>query len=142
MLLRTVLPAITLTLAFTPGGNATELACPDAILETPSAATTQGPWRLAAAAGERPLDHAGIYLGAPGQLEAQVPDFTRKKQHTETVTWRLKRADGDRYWIGCSYVGTTAMMVRPVEPGIQECEATYELLRTGRRQRLKGMACR
>jgi hypothetical protein len=148
MLLRTLLPALlpalalALALAAAAPGHAAETACPAAIVETPSVALTDDAWQLAAAPGERPLEHAGIYLGALAQLGAQVPDSTRKKQLTETVTWRLRRADADQFWIGCSYVGTTALLARPIAPGATECVVSYELLRTGRRQRLTGIACR
>jgi hypothetical protein len=142
MLLRTFLSVVALWAITVATAHSMEVACPGFVVETPSVTNSDASWQVAAAAGERPLDHAGVYLGGLAQLGAQVPDSTRKKKNLETVTWRLRRAEGDQYWIGCSYIGTTALMVQKINSGFDECVASYELLPTGRRQRLKGVLCR
>lgn len=121
---------------------ALEINCPANLSETPSVLSLDPMWTIAATAGERPLDTVGVYWGSPEQRGAQVPDDTQKKKSLETLTWRLPKADGGQYWIGCSYTNTTAMLYQKIAPTYSQCLATYTLLPTGRRLRLAAMHCK
>lgn len=87
------------------------------------------------------MDQAGIYIGIGAEYGAQVPDTTRKSNREERVNWRMPSPATETYWVGCSYVGTTALLVIKLKPTIEACVATYTLLPTGRRQRLKNIDC-
>lgn len=121
---------------------ATEINCPDSIKEAPSVLTADRGWIVVATRGERPLEQAGIYLGKPAQYGAQVPDSTTKTKKTETVSWRLIRSPTDIFWVGCSYVGTTAMLFRRLDAAVTFCAVSYELLPSGKRLRVSHVDCR
>jgi len=119
-----------------------EIECPASITETPSVISGNAAWLISAKTGERPLEHAGIYLGSPAEAGAQVPDSTRTTRFREKVTWKLVRAPQDEFWVGCSYTGTSAILLKRLESGVTQCIATYTLLPSGRRQQLETMDCR
>ncbi len=120
---------------------ALEIHCPTNLSETPTAVNPDPVWTIAASTGERPLDSVGVYWGSVDQRGAQVPDDTQKKKSSETLTWRLPKAEGGHYWIGCSYTSTTAMLYQKIAPTYSQCVATYMLLPSGRRLRLAAMQC-
>jgi hypothetical protein len=121
---------------------ASESICPSSINEAPSVAGADAQWTVVASFGERRLEHVGIYLGNLSDYGAQVPDSTKQNAKTETVTWRITRSKGDIFWIGCSYVGTTAMLFQQLDDTVSACVASYDLLRSGKRLRLKSLDCR
>jgi len=121
---------------------AADVHCPPSIMETPSVSTKDEQWVVVASSGERQLERVGIYLGKPSEYGAQVPDSENATKKTETVTWRLTRAASDTFWVGCSYVGTTAMLFKKVDTSVTACVASYDLLPSGRRQRLSAMVCK
>lgn len=123
-------------------GYAAEIKCPDSITETPHVSSVAKSWKVVSIPGVRSLEQAGIYFGNPVELGAQVPDSTKEVKAKETSTWRLIRSKGDEFWIGCSYTGTTAMYFQKVSGNITECAVSYDLLPTGRRQRLSAIDCR
>lgn len=88
------------------------------------------------------MERAGVYLGNPPEYGALVPDATHRSTLRETVTWRLVRAPEDVFWIGCAYTGTTAMLFKKLDSGVTRCTVTYDLLPSGRRQRLRVLECR
>lgn len=116
---------------------AAEIQCPRTITETPAVSTPNDQWTVVALSGERPLEGVGVYLGDPPEHGAQVPDSTKTK--TRIVKWRLVRAEKDTFWVGCTYVGTTAMLFQKVDAKASACAATYDLMPSGRPQRLSGM---
>ena len=101
-----------LTLPF--AAVAAEIHCPASITETPTVSTEEKQWLVVATSGVRQLEHVGIYLGNPSEYGAQVPDATKTADKKETVTWRFLRSATDTFWIGCSYLGTTAMLFQKV----------------------------
>jgi hypothetical protein len=131
-----------LLLTYVAAAPAIEISCPRSILEAPSVSADLPDWQIVASVGERPLEQAGVYLGDPSERGAQVPDATRKKKAYETVTWQLVHSKDDAFWIGCSYGGTTAMLFRKLDPTLKQCQATYDLLPSGRRLHLKAISCR
>lgn len=120
---------------------AAEIHCPASVTETPTVSTEEKQWIVVAIPGERNLERVGIYLGNPSEYGAQVPDSTKTVKKKETVTWRLTRSETDTFWVGCSYVGTTAMLFQKVDAKATTCVASYDLLPSGRRQRLSAMVC-
>lgn len=120
---------------------AAEIFCPRTITETPTVATANNQWTVVALLGERPLEGVGVYLGDPPEHGAQVPDSTKTIKKARIVKWRLVRAEKDTFWVGCTYVGTTAMLFQKLDAKVSACAATYDLLPSGRPQRLSGMVC-
>jgi hypothetical protein len=130
-------------LLFKAGSSvATEISCPNSIRETPSVSAADKHWIVVASSGERQLDQAEIYLGKPSEYGAQVPDSTTKKQGREIVSWHLVRSPTDTFWLGCSYVGTTAMLFQRLDSTVTFCAVSYELLPSGKRLRLSHVDCR
>lgn len=121
---------------------AAEIHCPASINETPNISNKYIQWTVVANSGERPLERAGVYLGIPPDYGAQVPDSTKSDKKKETVTWKISRANSDLFWIGCSYVGTTATLFQQIGNTIEVCTATYDLLPSGKRLRLYTLECR
>ena len=99
-------------------------------------------WSVVASSTEKPLEHIGVYLGSLADFGALVPDSTTKAKGAEAVTWKLVRAETDKLWIGCSYVGTTAILLREIDSGIAKCVVSYDLLPSGKRQRVNSVTCR
>lgn len=122
--------------------QAATLQCPRTIIEKPAVAPENAPWSVVANSGERQLEQAGIYIAIGAEYGAQVPDATTTANREEHVKWRMPSPAAETYWVGCSYVGTTAMLVTRLKPTTESCVATYTLLATGRRQRLKNIDCR
>ncbi len=118
-----------------------EIKCPSSITEYPTVSINDNRWTVSALSGERPLEQVGIYLGSLSEYGAQVPDTTNKSKHKETTTWDIRRSPTDAFWIGCSYVGTTAMLLQKIDSNIKTCTATYDLLSSGKRQRLNTFDC-
>lgn len=125
-------------------GHAAEINCPKSITETPNVSSSEKSWLLVSKSGVRHLESANIYYGNPTELGADIPDSTDKTRSREIVTWLLfwNKAKTEGYWIGCSYDGTTAMYFQKVNPDSKECVVSYDLLPTGRRQRLSAIVCR
>lgn len=123
--------------------RAAAIYCPKVIIETPAVSTVDKEWTVSAISGERLVEHVGIYVGSPSEYGSQVPDSTQTiRKNEETVTWTMPAARTEIFWVGCSYIGTTAILFKKLDPGITVCVARYALLPTGRRQRLNGMDCR
>lgn len=118
-----------------------EIHCPESISETPSVSINDKTWTVVTKTGERSIEHVGIYLGTVSEYGAQDPDSTKKVRLRETVTWNIVRSPTDGFWVGCTYVGTTAILLKKLDPEIKQCVAIYELLPTGRRQRLITFGC-
>lgn len=136
-----VLSITTLALTLSCAAPAVEIHCPASMTETPTVSSAEKQWVVVAPSGERYLERVGIYLGNPSEDGAQVPDSTKTDKRKETVTWRLTRSETDTFWVGCSYVGTTAMLFQKVDAKATTCVAAYDLLPSGRRQRLSAMVC-
>jgi hypothetical protein len=121
---------------------ATEITCPDSIRETSTVSINDEQWNVVANSGERLLERVGIYLGTLSEYGAQVPDTTKKSKLQEAVTWNIKRSPTDTFWIGCSFVGTSSMLFQKLDDRVTVCVASYDLLPSGKRQRLNVMDCR
>lgn len=119
-----------------------EINCPTSILESPTVHREEKLWNVVASSTEKPLEHIGVYLGSLADFGALVPDSTTKAKGAEAVTWKLVRAETDKLWIGCSYVGTTAILLREIDSGKTKCVVSYDLLPSGKRQRVNSVTCR
>jgi hypothetical protein len=124
------------------GANATTMECPRSIVERPNVSPSSPEWAIVATTGERAVEHVGVYISVASEYGAQVPDSTRTVNREELVSWRLPSANTGRYWIGCSYNGTTAKLFTPLKADTVICVAAYALLPTGKRLRLKNINCR
>jgi hypothetical protein len=122
--------------------QAVEIQCPSALDETPAVKSNVAGWDTVAEGAKRPLDQVGLYLFHPSKKSSLVPDATRRGKSEEVVNWQLVRGPNDEFWVACSYVGTSALLVKKLEPAISQCAATYELLPNGNRLRLRGMTCK
>lgn len=121
---------------------ANDVFCPETIIESSRVDGPTGDWLVDASQGVRTLDSVGVYLGDPALRGAQVPDHTRRSKTEETVTWQLARAIGDDFWVGCAYIGTSAMLFKKIAVSDTRCVVKYTLLPTGRRLKLKSFACK
>ena len=128
-------------LSLVTGCAAANLSCPEAITETPTLQNAPKPWAPLVEQGSRHLDQVAVYFGHPNQHGAQVPDRSLKNKTEETVIWAVSASGGEQYWVGCSYVGTTALLVTPVASSARECRARYTLLPTGKRLKLQAFTC-
>jgi hypothetical protein len=122
--------------------NAATIQCPRSITEKPTVSSADPAWSVVAVSGERQVQHAGVYTGIAAEYGAQVPDSTTTTDREERVTWHIPKRDSETFWIGCSYAGTTAMLTIELKPGMESCVASYALLPSGKRQRLKHIDCR
>lgn len=122
--------------------SAATIECPRSITEKPMVSIANSAWSVVAHSGERQVEQAGVYIGIGKEYGAQVPDSTKTVNREEHVTWRMPGPGSETYWLGCSYAGTSAMLVIALNPETQSCMATYTLLPTGKRQRLKRIDCR
>lgn len=137
----TIPVAVLCLLSISSPSVAGDIKCPGSITETPTVSLTDKRWTVVTNSGERPLEHVGIYLGTLSEYGAQVPDATKKSKRKETVTWNIQRSPTDTFWVGCSYVGTTAVLLQELDSSVNVCMATYDLLPSGRRQRLSTLNC-
>lgn len=122
--------------------GAAPIECPRSITERPMVSMANSAWSVVAHSGERQVEQAGIYIGIGKEYGAQAPDSTKTVNREEHVTWRMPGPGTEKYSLGCSYSGTSAMLVIELKPDVQSCVATYTLLPTGKRQRLKHVDCR
>lgn len=131
-----------LSLGFATQTYAGNIACPPLLSETPVVSSPNNSWLVVAARGDRQLKHVGVYLNDPFKQGQLVPDSTKKTSTAETVTWNLTHSKDEQVWIGCSYTGTTAMLFQQLAETASNCVASYDLLRSGKRLRLRSMDCK
>lgn len=122
--------------------QAVVISCPNSLLEQPQLKRKEGEWTLVTTTAERPLERAFVVLGPELELGALIPDTTKRRGMVEVDTWHLHRAPGDRFWIGCSYVGTTARAFSELAVEITACDVKYALLPGGQRLEVKEIKCR
>jgi hypothetical protein len=126
---------------------AANVVCPPSIVETPNVSTKEAGWIAVAPTGKRRLRHVGIYFGSISDPGAQVPDSETSNKAKATVTWQLPRDkdenDTNTYWIGCSYLDTSAILFQKVDAAVTKCVATYDFVPGGgSKPQLSGMVCR
>jgi hypothetical protein len=127
---------------------AANIVCPHSIVETPNVSTEEKGWIVVAPTGKRRLHDVDIYFGNISnhlELGKQVPDSETSSKTKETATWVLPRNkdENDTYWIGCSYLDTSAILFQKVDAAVTKCVATYDfVLGGGSKPQLSGMVCR
>lgn len=126
---------------------ADNIVCPPSIIETPSVSTAEKSWTAVAPTGTRWLHDVDIYFGGLSDPGKQVPDSDISSKTRVTVTWVLPRAkdenDTRTYWIGCSYLDTSAILFQKVDAAVTKCVATYDFVPGGgSKPRLSTMICR
>lgn len=116
--------------------------CPPSMLETPTLSRESPLWKFSAKTDERALESVAVFLGPQSELGALVPDSTKKVKNQELVSWNIQPAANETLWLGCAYVGTTAMFIQPIANTATRCVVTYALIqKTGRRLRVESVAC-
>lgn len=134
---------IPVTLIFiTSVADAASIYCPRSIAENPTVSAEDKEWIISSNLGQRQLEHVGIYIGTPSEYGAQAPDSTKTIKKKEMVTWQIRHSATETIWVGCSYIGTTAILFQKLDTSVTECVASYDLLPSRRRQRLSYMDCR
>lgn len=118
--------------------------CPRTLDEAPTVMDVPSQWVAVAPRGQRGLDQAGLYWGSdPASLGSLVPTSEQIGKSQERVRWKLvPPPHGEHYWIGCMYVGTTAVLFRRLDLPVTQCEVVYDLLPSRRRNRLVSVECR
>lgn len=128
-------------LIISTGGAAADLSCPDVITETPTVQEASKPWVSLGEQGLRRLDHVAVYFGHPNRRGAQIPDKTLRSKSEEVVIWLVSATKDEQFWVGCAYLGTTALLITPIESVARDCRARYTLLPTGKRLKLQSFTC-
>ena len=125
-------------------GRAATVQCPRTIDEAPQVAEVPTPWQVVAPRGPRGLEQAAIYWGTgAADLSSLVPTDDRVEKNRQRVRWKLTPPPAhEHHWIGCMYTGTTALLVLRLDAAVSQCEVIYDLMPTGRRQRLAWVDCR
>ena len=129
---------------------AANIVCPHSIVETANVSTEEKGWTVVAPTGKRRLHDVDIYFGSISnhlELGKQVPDSETSSKIKETVTWVLPRDkdenDTRTYWIGCSYLDTSAVLFKKVDATVTTCVATYDFVPGGgSKPQLSSMICR
>ena len=124
----------TLAGAATPwpaAGGDLELQCPATLAQAPVAERVPAGWVVQGVPGELPLQRAAFYDGDPVGLAMRPPDATHRSGLVETSTWRFDTTDSAHVWLGCLYRGATAVVARPLPPGLQQCVARLRLTSLG-----------
>jgi hypothetical protein len=125
---------------------AANIVCPESIVETPNVLTDEKGWIAVAPTGTRWLHDVDIYFGGLSNPGKQVPDSEKTSKTKETVTWELPRDkdenDKRTYWIGCSYLDTSAILFQKVDAAVTKCVATYDYVPGGgSKPQLSSMIC-
>lgn len=126
---------------------AEEIKCPKFIIETPSVSTQDKDWIVGADAGERYLDNVGVFYsdanGGPSLQGSTAPDDSKSTKDNITATWRMnvKGFAQGVMWVGCRYIGTTAILFKKIDPSTKVCVATYDLLDSGHDLQIRRMDC-
>jgi hypothetical protein len=108
-----------------------ELQCPATLAQAPVAERLPAGWVVHGVSGELPLQRAAFYDGDPVGLGTRAPDATHRSGLTETSTWRFDADESTHVWLGCFYRGATAVVARPLPPGLHQCAATLRLTSLG-----------
>ena len=108
-----------------------ELQCPATLAQAPVAERLPAGWVVHGAPGELPLQRAAFYDGDPVGLGTRAPDATHRSGLTETSTWRFDAEESTHVWLGCLYRGVTAVVARPLPPGLHQCTAMMRLTSLG-----------
>ena len=140
--LRFAVWCLCVTVLMTGNSRASDLKCPESASVKQRLEAGPSGWEVVGGSDEVKLDRVGFYLRHPREAGSLVPDATQKVQGEERVIWNFQRNPGDQFWIGCIYRDTTIMLAQKLDPKISRCEVRYELLTSGSRLRVKGVACK
>lgn len=123
-----------------------DLHCPARLAQMPLADGVPPGWIVHAQPGEWPLQRAAFYDGDPVGLATLAPDATHRSGLTETSTWHFgtgaPESDSARVWLACLYRGATAVVARPLPPGLKQCTTVLRLTAMGEPSEPLSVACR
>lgn len=122
--------------------SAVEIQCPESIQERPAVTSTIVGWTVLSKLDTRYVEQLAVYEGTPPHAYPQVPDSDEAMgKGRNLVKWSTPADNSRRYWIGCTYTGTSAVLLIELKKETISCETTYRASRTGPRSALDGMRC-
>jgi len=123
-----------------PARGAT-ITCPPAMVETPVVSSLLKGWDVEVRAGRRTLSGAAILVSRGSDRRGPAPDSTRQSGHQEVLAWTIAPADGEIWWVACSYGNTSALLLQRVPETARQCVARYDVLNTGRHLNVRPVEC-
>ena len=127
-------------LAAEPASAAT-VTCPPAVIETPVVSSLLKGWDVEVRAGRRTLSGVSIVVSRGSDRRAPAPDTTRLAGRQQTTTWTIAPADGEIWWIACSYGNTSALLLQRVPETARRCVASDDVLASGRHLNVRPVEC-
>lgn len=122
--------------------EAYEIQCPSSITETPMVTTNTTKWSAVTSTGERQLQNVSVYNGTLSDYSSQVPDEIQEFKTHDLVTWNLVRGPKETFWVGCSYLDTSAILFQKIKRSATSCTATFAPLPNGKKQLLTAFSCK
>ena len=139
LLLRRGLAALALGTGL--GARATTITCPPVMVETPVVSSLLKGWDIEVRAGRRTLSGVSILVSRGSDRRGPAPDFTRRAGRQETAFWTIAPADGEIFWVACSYGNTSALLLQRVPETARRCVASYDVLAAGRHLDVRPVEC-
>ena len=130
-------------LAFAAGlpARGATITCPPVMVETPVVSSLLKGWDVEVRAGRRTLSGASILVSRGSDRRGPAPDFTNQAGRQETAAWTITPADGEIWWVACSYGNTSALLLQRVPDTARRCVASYDVLATGRHLNVRPVEC-
>jgi hypothetical protein len=122
--------------------QAYEIQCPLSITETPMVSADTTKWSAVTTAGERQLQNVSVYNGTLSDYSSQVPDDTQEFKTHDLVTWNLVRGQKVTFWVGCSYLDTSAILFQKIKRSATSCTASFAPLPNGKKRLLSSLLCK
>jgi hypothetical protein len=122
--------------------SAEEFQCPSTIEISEKVGTVNPPWESIVSPQGYQLDRALLFFHHPAEGGSQVPDKTVKGKRILRDVWLFRGKKSEEFWIGCRYLNSNTLLVRPIGSGFEQCEASYETLPSGKVLKLNAIQCR
>lgn len=133
--------AFLLVKSFSLSVMAQAIQCPSSITEKPSVEHDYLNWNVVTKSDERHLEGIGIYLRYDDQYSSQVPYTDEQKKNKQIVSWRIEHTPEFTYWVGCSYIDTSAILYQQINKNAKTCTVTYELTKYGKKLSVEDIKC-
>jgi hypothetical protein len=121
--------------------RAATITCPPAMVETPVVSSLLKGWDVEVRAGRRTLSGAAILVSRGSDRRGATPDATSQSGRQEFAAWTIAPADGEIYWVACSYGNTSALLLQRVPETARRCVASYDVLAGGRHLNVRPVEC-
>lgn len=116
------------------------ITCPAAMIETPVVSSLLKGWDVEVRAGRRTLAGTAIQVSRGSERRGLAPDATIVSGRQEVAAWTIAPADGEVYWVACSYGNTSALLLQRVPDTARRCFASAEVV-GGRRLNVQPVQC-